>query len=96
MVVTWITLIEGVAIGLMIYMLGKTLRNMNGPERSSLLGGLALAVLGPIPIVALICWTRTFGDGSFCSVETMVAFWGVLAVASAVVGLVASRSATST
>ncbi|MEF8794572.1 hypothetical protein [Thiohalorhabdus sp.] len=95
MVVTWITLVEGIAIGLMIYMLGKTLRNMHGPARSSLLGGLALAILGPIPIVALICWLRSFG-GPFCAVETMVAFWGVLAVASAVVGLVAGRSASST
>lgn len=95
MVVTWITLVEGIAIGLMIYMLGKTLRSMHGPARSSLLGGLALAVLGPIPIVALICWLRTFG-GSACSVEAVVAFWAVLAVASAVVGLVAGRSTAST
>jgi len=94
MVVTWITLVEGIAIGLMIYMLAKTLRNMHGPQRSSLLGGLALAVLGPIPIVALICWLRTSG-GAGCSLETMVTFWAVLAVASAVVGLVGSRSISS-
>ena len=87
---TWITLVEGIAIGLMIYMLGKTLRTMHGAERSSMLGGLALAVLGPIPIVALVCGLRAYG-GSACSGEALVAFWAVLAVTSALVGLLGGR-----
>ena len=94
MAATWITLVEGIAIGLMIYMLGKTLRNMTGPARSSLLGGLALAGLGPIPIVGLICWLRSAAD-SPCSAEALIAFWAVLAVVSATVGLFAGRGASA-
>ena len=94
MAATWITLVEGIAIGLMIYMLGKTLRTMHGAERSSLLGGLALAVLGPVPIVALVCALRA-SAGTPCSLEALVAFWAVLAVASAVVGLAGGRVASS-
>ena len=94
MAATWITLVEGIAIGLMLYMLGKTLRNMHGPARSSLLGGLALAGLGPIPIVGLICWLRS-DAGDPCTLEAMVGFWAILAVVSAAVGLIAGRGVSS-
>jgi hypothetical protein len=94
MAATWITLVEGVAIGLMIYMLGKTLRTMHGAARSSMLGGLALAVLGPVPIVALVCWLRA-QSGMACSSESALAFWAVLAVTSATVGLIAGRGHSS-
>lgn len=91
---TWITLVEGIAIGLMIYMLLQTLHKMPGAHRSSLLTALALAVLGPIPIVALVCGLRAY-SGAACPTEWYVAFWAVLAVAAAGVGLLAGRKAPS-
>ncbi|HKJ70610.1 MAG TPA: hypothetical protein VKA55_02530 [Gammaproteobacteria bacterium] len=91
---TWITLVEGIAIGLMIYMLLQTLRRMPGAQRSSLLTALLLAVLGPVPIVALVCLLRSYG-GQPCSTEALVAFWAVLAATSAGVGLLAGGRASS-
>lgn len=91
---TWITLVEGIAIGLMVYMLLQTLRNMPGSHRSSLLTALVLAILGPVPIVALVCGLRAY-SGAPCPTLWYVTFWAVLAVAAAGVGLLAGRKAAS-
>lgn len=83
---TLITLIEGMGLGALLYILLRTLKGIPGERRTATWKMALAAVGGPLPLVGLV-WALRAGAGNEVSLIGLVALWAVLGVVAAGVGL---------